>query len=136
IPSKAKYGRETDSEQVPRGKDEKDFEKRVKECLKLSGGKRMGAGDAPRSDVERSKAGPPIGSGCGSTRIAAAAQAQVFETPAEMPSLRSWKAARAVSACFGTSVLLASASGLPIRPVFKHGPRSLTCVRVNGRVNP
>ncbi|PXX94885.1 hypothetical protein DF185_22860, partial [Marinifilum breve] len=34
-------------------KDEKDFEKRVKECLKLSGGKRMGAGDAPRSDAER-----------------------------------------------------------------------------------
>ncbi|KAK7333954.1 hypothetical protein VNO80_30735 [Phaseolus coccineus] len=46
-------GRETDSEQVPRGKDEKDFEKRVKECLKLSGGKRMGAGDVSRSDVER-----------------------------------------------------------------------------------
>ncbi|KAK7326534.1 hypothetical protein VNO80_32709 [Phaseolus coccineus] len=45
--------RETDSEQVPRGKDEKDFEKRVKECLKLSGGKRMGAGDVSRSDVER-----------------------------------------------------------------------------------
>ncbi|KAL0752669.1 hypothetical protein Bca101_090336 [Brassica carinata] len=45
---------ETDSEQVPRGKDEKDFEKRVKECLKLSGGKRMGAGDASRSDAERS----------------------------------------------------------------------------------
>ncbi|KAK7365659.1 hypothetical protein VNO78_34557 [Psophocarpus tetragonolobus] len=36
-----------------RGKDEKDFEKRVKECLKLSGGKRMGVGDVPRSDVER-----------------------------------------------------------------------------------
>ncbi|KAK1421926.1 hypothetical protein QVD17_24691 [Tagetes erecta] len=44
----AKYWRETDSKQVPRGKDEKDFEKRVKECLKLSGGKRMGAGDASR----------------------------------------------------------------------------------------
>ncbi|GJR72192.1 hypothetical protein Tco_0084557 [Tanacetum coccineum] len=43
----------SDSKQVPRGKDEKDFEKRVKECLKLSGGKRMGAGDASRSDVER-----------------------------------------------------------------------------------
>ncbi|CAF2086642.1 unnamed protein product [Brassica napus] len=43
----AKYGRETDSEQVPRGKDEKDFEKRVKECLKLSGGKRMGAAMHP-----------------------------------------------------------------------------------------
>ncbi|WZY99665.1 hypothetical protein YC2023_071994 [Brassica napus] len=50
----AKYGRETDSEQVPRGKDEKDFEKRVKECLKLSGGKRMGTGDASWSDAERS----------------------------------------------------------------------------------
>ncbi|KAK7285927.1 hypothetical protein RJT34_20717 [Clitoria ternatea] len=49
----AKYGRETDSEQVPRGKDEKDFEKRVKECLKLSGGKRMGVGDVSWSDVER-----------------------------------------------------------------------------------
>ncbi|KAL0745252.1 hypothetical protein Bca101_102258 [Brassica carinata] len=39
---KAKYGRETDGEQVPRGKDEKDFEKRVKECLKLSGGSGWG----------------------------------------------------------------------------------------------
>ena len=26
----------------------------------------------------------------------------------------------------------ASACGLPIRPVLKHGPRSLTCVRVDG----
>ncbi|KAK7286478.1 hypothetical protein RJT34_21490 [Clitoria ternatea] len=51
-PETAKYGRETDSEQVPRGKDEKDFEKRVKECLKLSGGKRMGVGDVSWSDVE------------------------------------------------------------------------------------
>ncbi|KAL0744965.1 hypothetical protein Bca101_100910 [Brassica carinata] len=33
---------ETDGEQVPRGKDEKDFEKRVKECLKLSGGSGWG----------------------------------------------------------------------------------------------
>ncbi|WZY99951.1 hypothetical protein YC2023_072280 [Brassica napus] len=57
LPHAAKYGRETDSEQVPRGKDEKDFEKRVKECLKLSGGKRMGAGDASWSDAERSN--PP-----------------------------------------------------------------------------
>ncbi|CAH9148963.1 unnamed protein product [Cuscuta epithymum] len=37
----------------PRGKDEKDFEKRVKECLKLSGGKRMETGDVPRLGVER-----------------------------------------------------------------------------------
>ncbi|WZZ15096.1 hypothetical protein YC2023_108185 [Brassica napus] len=61
-PKRAKYGRETDSEQVPRGKDEKDFEKRVKECLKFSGGKRMGAGDSSRSDAERSN-------GRGPTRI-------------------------------------------------------------------
>ncbi|KAI0485949.1 hypothetical protein KFK09_029384 [Dendrobium nobile] len=33
-------------------KDEKDFEKRVKECLKLSGGKRMGAGGASRPEAE------------------------------------------------------------------------------------
>ncbi|KAG5608048.1 hypothetical protein H5410_019329 [Solanum commersonii] len=46
-------GRETDNKQVQRGKNEKDFEKRVKECLKLLRGKKIGAGDAPRSDVER-----------------------------------------------------------------------------------
>ena len=39
-------------------------------------------------------------------------------------------------ACLGTRALRASACGLPIRPVLKHGPRSLTCVRVNGRVKP
>jgi hypothetical protein len=50
---KAKYSREIDSEQVPRGKDEKDFEKRVKECLKLSGGKRMGTDDVPQAYAER-----------------------------------------------------------------------------------
>ncbi|KAL0745684.1 hypothetical protein Bca101_101802 [Brassica carinata] len=44
---KAKYGRETDGEQVPRGKDEKDFEKRVKECLKLSGGSGWGPAMRP-----------------------------------------------------------------------------------------
>jgi len=35
------------------GKMKKDFEERVKECLKLSGGKWMKAGDAHRSNVER-----------------------------------------------------------------------------------
>ena len=39
-------------------------------------------------------------------------------------------------ACLGIYALLASACGLPIQPVLKHGPRSLTCVRVNGPVNP
>ncbi|KAM2196491.1 hypothetical protein ACFX1Q_000006 [Malus domestica] len=96
----------------------------------------MGAGDAPRSDVERSQAGPPIGSGRGPTRIAAAAKARAVDTPEETPSTRSWRAARAVPACFGNCALPASACELPIRPVLKHGPRSLTCVRVNGRSNP
>ncbi len=40
VSSKAKYRRETDSEQVPWGKDEKNFEKRVKKDLKLLRGKR------------------------------------------------------------------------------------------------
>ena len=44
--------------------------------------------------------------------------------------------ARAVTACLGNRALVAPACGLPIRPVLKHGPRSLTCVRVNGLVNP
>jgi hypothetical protein len=41
IPSKAKYWRETDSIQVPWGKDEKNFEKRVKQYVKLLKGKRL-----------------------------------------------------------------------------------------------
>lgn len=40
VSSKAKYWWETDSEQVPWGKDEKNFEKRVKKYLKLLKGKR------------------------------------------------------------------------------------------------
>ncbi|WZY99845.1 hypothetical protein YC2023_072174 [Brassica napus] len=38
--------------------------------------------------------------------------------------------------CLGICVLRESACGLPIRPIFKHGPRSLTCVRVNGGAKP
>ena len=41
MPSKAKYWRETDSEQVPWGKDEKNFGKRVKQYVKLLKGKRL-----------------------------------------------------------------------------------------------
>ncbi|WZY99880.1 hypothetical protein YC2023_072344 [Brassica napus] len=37
-----------------------------------------------------------------------------------------------LTACLGICVLRASTCGLPIRPILKHGPRSLTCVRVNG----
>ncbi|CAN7105356.1 unnamed protein product [Brassica rapa subsp. narinosa] len=108
-PERAKCGRETDSEQVPRGKHEKDFEKRVKECLKLSGGKRMGAGNLSRSDAERSN---PV-----------------------RQSIRAMDR-RGLSTCLtgflSICVLRASTCGLPTRPILKHGPRSLTCVRVNG----
>jgi hypothetical protein len=96
----------------------------------------MGAGDAPRSDVERRRAGPPIDSGRGPMRIATAAQALADDRPAETSSSRSWLAARASRRATRTCALPASACGLPIRPVLKHGPRSLTCVRVNGPVNP
>ena len=55
----------------------------------------MGAGEAPRSDVERSQAGPPIDSGCGPVRIGTEAKARAVVTLAETPSPRSWLAARA-----------------------------------------
>ena len=55
----------------------------------------MGAGDAPRSYVERLTPGPPIDSGCGPVRIGAEAKAQEVVKPVETPSPRSWLAARA-----------------------------------------
>ncbi|KAJ6816289.1 uncharacterized protein M6B38_417775 [Iris pallida] len=46
-------------------------------------------------------------------------------------------AARAVRrAPRGHHALLAPGLRLPIRPVLKHGPRSLTCVRADGFLNP
>lgn len=44
----------------------------------------MGIGDAPRSDVERCQAGPPIGSGRGPVRIDVAAKARALDTPEGM----------------------------------------------------
>ena len=41
----------------------------------------MGAGDAPRSDVERCQAGPPIGSGRGLLSAAPAAKARGLRAP-------------------------------------------------------
>lgn len=95
----------------------------------------MGAGDAPRSDAERSEAGPPIGSGRGPTRIEGAAETQAGdELGSVVPAIVEGSVRR--RGVLGTCTLRASACGPPIRPVLKHGPRSLTCVRVNGRVNP
>lgn len=64
-----------------------------------------------------------------------AAKARALDTPAERRLLDCGRQ-RAPLACFGICALRTLACGLPIRPVLKHGPRSLTCVRVNGRVNP
>lgn len=50
----------------------------------------MGAGDAPRSDVERSQAGLPLDSGRGPLRIVAATKARVVDMPVETSSTRSW----------------------------------------------
>ncbi|CAN4123482.1 unnamed protein product [Withania somnifera] len=94
----------------------------------------MGAGDAPRSDVERRRAGPPIDSGV-DRRGLGGGQSPALDTPVER-RLLDCGGRRAPAACFGICALRTPARGLPIRPVLKHGPRSPTCVRVNGRVNP
>ena len=72
------------------------------------------AGDVPRSDVERRSLGLSIDSGCGPTRFGAATQARVVVIPVETSSPRSWNAAYAFLACFGTCALMALASGPPI----------------------
>lgn len=97
----------------------------------------MGAGDAPRPDAERRRAGPPLGSWRGLLRAAPAAGARAVD-PARGDAVgAAGDPARAASACpRGTDALQATARGLPIRPVLKHGPRSLTCVRVDGRAKP
>ncbi|MCI41999.1 hypothetical protein A2U01_0063234, partial [Trifolium medium] len=81
-------------------KDGKDFEKRAKECFKLSGGKRMGADNVSRSDVERFVLVRQIDSRHRPTQIVMVAQAWVVEMLAETSSSRFWTAARTVSACF------------------------------------
>lgn len=76
-------------------------------------------------------AGPLLGLGHGPLRAMLVVQARAH-------CVRSWHIASAVEDAaraigvppVGTCALKASASGLPIRPVLKHGPRSLTCVRV------
>ncbi|KAF1855667.1 hypothetical protein Lal_00046558 [Lupinus albus] len=55
----------------------------------------------------------PIDSGHGPTRIVMVAQARAVDMLVETSSSRLWLEARAVSVCFGTCVLRASACGLP-----------------------
>jgi hypothetical protein len=95
----------------------------------------MGAGDASRSDAERRE---PV------RRSARGVDQRGLRwRPKPGQSICPWNAVAPIvadsarlSACFGNCALPALACGLPIRPVLKHGPRSLTCVRVNGQVNP
>ncbi|WZY93993.1 hypothetical protein YC2023_066322 [Brassica napus] len=68
----------------------------------------MGAGDSSRSDAERSN---PV---CQSIR-----------------AVDRRRLSTRLMVCLGIFMLRASTCGLPIRPILKHGPRSLTCVRVN-----
>ncbi|WZZ63563.1 hypothetical protein YC2023_074933 [Brassica napus] len=108
-----------------------DFEKRVKECLNCREGSgwglvmrpgRMGAGDASRSDAEPSN---PI-----------RRSIRGVDQRGLSPSFRYARGDVAalivvcstrLTAFLDICVLRASACGLPIRPILKHGPRSLTC---------
>ncbi|KAI3664060.1 hypothetical protein L6452_45066 [Arctium lappa] len=87
-----------------------------------------------RSDVERRE---PVRQSTrgrrGPVRIGAAAKARAVDMPVEMPSRRSWLAARAVTACLGTCVLPAPACGHPIRPRLEYTDQGvLTCVGRRG----
>ncbi|KAI3663047.1 hypothetical protein L6452_46520 [Arctium lappa] len=83
---------------------------------------------ASRSDVERREPVPPIDSGRGPVRIGAAAKARAVDMPVEMPSRRSWLAgARRHGVPRHLRAPGNRPAGTPIRPVLKHGPRSLTC---------
>lgn len=95
----------------------------------------MGAGDAPRSYAERRE--PVRRSARGADQRGLGRRPKPGQQTCPRNAVAPIVAGqRAPQACLGTCALPVLACGLPIRPVLKHGPRSLTCVRVNGRVNP
>lgn len=96
----------------------------------------MGAGDAPRPDAERLT--PVRRSARGVDRRGSRRRPKPGRTvrPRRCRRPDRGHSARRLGVPSGTCALQATACGLPIRPVLKHGPRSLTCVRVNGRGNP
>jgi hypothetical protein len=95
----------------------------------------MEACDAPRSDAERFKPVRRSTRGANQHRLLrwhkrGRSTAHCFAIAAvEERSVRPWGG----PLCTGTLVVLVG--GLSIRPVLKHGPRSLTCVRVGGFEN-
>ena len=96
----------------------------------------MGAGDAPRLDVERCRAGLPLDSRCGPLRIESATQARVPSAHVDVVGSIEDDGVRRDGVLPRTRTPWAAARGCPIRPVLKHGPRSLTCVRVDGFRKP
>ena len=92
----------------------------------------MEAGDAPRSDAERLKPVRRSTRGANQHRLSHRHKhgrdaARCFAVAAVEE--------RSVRPCGGpscTCTLEVLVCGLSIRPVLKHGPRSLTCVRVGG----
>lgn len=92
----------------------------------------MGAGDAPRSYAERLLLVRL------STRGVDCCRPRRRPKPGDLRCPRQPSSARPVSArrkARPSGRCAATACGLPIRPVLKHGPRSLTCVRVDGFLN-
>ncbi|KAI3663173.1 hypothetical protein L6452_46320 [Arctium lappa] len=80
-------------------------------------GKRIGGRRCVPVGCGTARSGPPIDSGRGPVRIGAAAKARAVDMPVEMPSRRSWLAARAVTACLGTCVLPGTGpAGTPFGP--------------------
>ncbi|PKA65262.1 hypothetical protein AXF42_Ash005594 [Apostasia shenzhenica] len=104
---------------------------------KSGGGKRVGVGDAPRPDAERRRAGPPLGSRRWPLPAVAPAGARAFDAQGHTADAVGCTGACALRRASRGSVMLSlPARGLPIRPVLKHGPRSLTCVRADGCESP
>ena len=94
----------------------------------------MEAAGAPRLDVERVRPGPPLNAGRWSAWAVAAGQDRALLTRLCRCDGRGTKRARTRSA----GLRPPARSGrwrieLFIRPVLKHGPRSLTCMRAGGR---
>ena len=89
----------------------------------------MGAGDAPRSYAERLLLVRLSARGVDCCRLCRRPKPGDLRCPRQPLSARPVSARRKArpSGCCA-----ATACGLPIRPVLKHGPRSLTCVRVDG----
>lgn len=69
--------------------------------------------------------------GRGPMQFKAMTQARAVVMPIEISLPWSWNATCVVLACLDTCMLMVSTRRPPNRPILKHRPRSLICVRVN-----